>query len=197
MATGNRRVPRTYIPIAGEVRGVRTGLEPLNTVQSAAKLDQARAKLLQTPQAVSLPPHLFIPAGSQSIDIRKVVNLAAGSVDYELFRFTAPEGAVTKFISYGIFNDGLLGVDFNFKPLVDGSRVFPYHGDPSDNYRIYLGLGPDLSEVSMIKCQLGLLPGQTIVWYLSNTSAVDVAMGVRMAGYFDTSEQITTPRFGG
>jgi hypothetical protein len=146
---------------------------------------------------VNFPRHLFIPEGAQSLDFRRVVNLPSPNTDYELFRFVAPPGAVTRFISYGVFNDGSNGADFNFKPLVDGSRIFPYHGDPSDNFKIYLGLGPDLSNTSLIPCQLYLQPGQVLQWLVTNTCGVDTSMGVRMVGYFDTAQQRVTGRFGG
>jgi len=146
---------------------------------------------------VSFPDHLFLPEGAQSLDFRRVVNLPTGSTDYELFRFQAPPGVVTHFLSYGIFNDGDNGANFNFRPLVDGNRVFPFHGDPSQNFKIYLGLGPDLSNTSMIPCQLTLAPGQILQWLVTNTSGVDTSMGVRMAGYYDASKMRETARFGG
>lgn len=160
---------------------------------TAAKAAQAAAK--RTP--VEFPPHLFIPDGAQSLDFRRVANIPSPTTNYELFKFVAPPGAVTRFISYGIFNDGLIASDYNFLPLVDGSRIFPYHGDPSDNFRIYLGLGPDLSNTSMIPCQLYLQPGQVLQWLVTNTSGVDCSLGVRMAGYFDTAQRRVTGRFGG
>jgi hypothetical protein len=165
------------------------------TTDAQAKSAAAAGKA--SPQAISLPPHLFIPEGMQSLDLRKVVNLPTASVDFELYRFQCPPGMVARFIAYGVFNDGDNGVNYEFKPLVDGSRVFPYHGDPALNYKIYLGLGPDLSNTAMIPCQLVLQPGQVLQWLLTNTSGVDASMGTRMIGYFDTSQRRTTPRFGG
>lgn len=162
--------------------------------------DKAAARQMMNPPKstkVEFPDHLFIPKGAQSLDFRRVVNLPTGSTDYELFRFTAPPGSVTHFLGYGVFNDGDNGVNFNFRPLVDGSRVFPYHGDPSQNFKIYLGLGPDLSNATIIPCQLTLAPGQTLQWLITNTSGVDASMGVRMIGYFDTSQRRETARFGG
>lgn len=149
------------------------------------------------PVKIEFPNHLYIPEGAQSLDFRKVVNLPAGSVDFELFSFTAPPGAVTRFLSYGVFNDGNDGADYEFKPLLDGRRIFGFHGDPALNFKIYLGLAPDLSEIAMIPCQLYIQPGQTVKWLLTNTSAVDTSMGVRMTGYFDSSQQRVTGRFGG
>lgn len=149
---------------------------------------------------VELPRHLFIPAQAVSIDIRRVCNVSPGSLITDpanvLIRYTAPPGAITRFISYGVFCDGELSADFAFEPKVDGSRVFPYHGDPSQDYRINLGLGPDLSNSSLIQCNLALTPGQTLTWSVENLSTVKTVMGVRMVGYFDSSSQSVAPRFG-
>lgn len=151
-------------------------------------------------QLVELPRHLFIPAQAVSIDIRRVCQVSPGSVISDpaniILRFTAPPGAITRFISYGVFCDGEFSADFAFEPRVDGSRVFPYHGDPSQDYRINLGLGPDLSNSSLIQCNLALTPGQTVTWAVENLSTVKTVMGVRMVGYFDASGQSVSPRFG-
>lgn len=151
-------------------------------------------------QLVELPRHLFIPANAVSIDIRRVCQVSPGSTLSDpaniIIRFTAPPGAITRFISYGVFCDGELSSDFAFEPRVDGSRVFPYHGDPSQDYRINLGLGPDLSNSSLIQCNLALTPGQTVTWSVENLSTVKTVMGVRMVGYFDASGQSVSPRFG-
>lgn len=165
-------------------------------METTDKPIQASNAAVPRPTQVAFPPHLFIPQNAESIDIRKVMNIPAATSDYEILSFTAPEGAVTRFIQYGVFNDGLLAADYRFLPVIDGSRIFRYHGDPTDNYRIALGLGPDLSETAMIGCQLMLYPGQTVKWLVTNSSAVDTAMGVRMKGYLDTSQRLVPTRFG-
>jgi hypothetical protein len=167
-----------------------------NAMQTTDKPQQAGSSAVAKPQKVSFPPHLFIPDGAESIDIRRVVDVPAATVNAEIFSFTAPRGAVTRFIQYGIFNDGALASNYNFLPLVEDSRAFRYHGDPTDNYRIYLGLGPDLSNTSMINCQMVLQPDQTIRWFVTNSSGVNTAMGVRMVGYLDTSQRVVPARFG-
>ena len=45
---------------------------------------------------VRFPKHLFIPEGAESVDLRRVVNLPDGNVDYELFSFTAPQAKTEK-----------------------------------------------------------------------------------------------------
>ena len=145
---------------------------------------------------IELPRHLFIPDGAESIDIRRVMNVPSPTTDYLLYRFVAPPGSYTKFISYGVYNDGDAAVNYQFKPEVNGNRIFRYHGDPQANYKIDLGLAPDLSNNSLIGCQLTLNPGDILEWLITNTSGVDTSMGVRMVGYFDTQAIRSAERFG-
>jgi len=154
----------------------------------------AQQKRFRTP--IDLPYHLFIPEGAESIDARRVANIPSPTTDLELFRYVAPPGAVTRFIAYGVYNDGDNAAFYRFLPLLDGSRIFRYHGDPLNNFEIDLGVAPDLSENSMIGCQLVLQPGQVLRWLVTNTSGVDTSMGVRMKGYFDTQQKRQTPMFG-
>lgn len=176
------------MPTANPEQAVGGNLDVFGAMATTERPEIVKEHQQQKVIPIDLPRHLYIPEGAQSLDFRKVMNIIPATVDYELFSFTAPPGAATRFISYGIFNDGDAGANYNFRPLVSGSRVFPYHGDPSDNFRIYLGLGPDLSNSALIPCQLMLQPGQTIRWLVTNTSAVDTSMGVRMVGYLDTTQ---------
>lgn len=148
------------------------------------------------PIAVAFPPHLFIPDGAQSLDLRTLANVPP-STTIDLLTFTAPKGGFVQFISYGIFFDALMFDLINLVPLVDGLRVFPYHGNPDRKYKIGLGTGSDLSNVNLISCQLTLQPGQELVWKFTNNDVVDVAAGVRMSGYFDQSTIRKAGRFGG
>ncbi|MEO5348879.1 MAG: hypothetical protein H7836_04460 [Magnetococcus sp. YQC-3] len=186
---------RFAMPTANSDQPSSDNTKVFEAMQTTDKPQQSGPAARVPPTKVSFPPHLYIPEGAESIDLRKVVSVPIATVDAELFSFTAPPGAVVRFIKYGVFNDGLLASDYQFKPLLAGSRVFRYHGDPTDNYRIALGLGPDLSESSMIPCQIVLQPNQTFQWLVTNNSAVATAMGVRMVGYLDTSLMNVTPRF--
>ena len=191
---GNFEVKQTNL--SDPSQGGQHSLDAMVTAASEGqiKIDQAMAA---KKTEVVFPRHLYIPEGAESVDLRRVVSIPTGNVDYELFSFTAPPGSQVRFISYGIYNDGDNGANYDYRPLVDGSRVFRYHGDPTQNFKIYLGLGPDLSNTSMIPCQLTLQPGQTIKWLITNTSGVDTSMGVRMMGYLDTSNIRVQGRFGG
>jgi hypothetical protein len=155
------------------------------------------ARINPKPTAVELPHHLYIPANVQNLDLRKLATVSNGTNKEEFFRFKCPPGATTRFISYAIYNDGDLAGNYKFEPEVSGARVFPYHGDPTDNFRLALGLAPDLGNNSLVPCQLTLMPEQEIIWYVTNLSGVATDMGIRMVGYFDTTQRLVTPRFGG
>ena len=154
-------------------------LDVFNAVAITDNSEQKKAiqQMKRESTLVDLPRHLFIPEGAASIDFRRLATIGAASVKQLLMRFTAPPGSVTRFISYGIFNDGLSAADYEFLPLVDGARVFPYHGDPMDNYKISLGLSPDLSNAALIPCQLTLIPNQVLELYLKNNISVNNDMG--------------------
>ncbi len=177
--------------------GASGPFEAMKTQDKADNAAQASRRNMTPPVRVEFPSHLYIPEGAQNIDLRRLATIPAATVNDVIMRFKCPAGAITRFIGYAIFNDGALASDFSFLPNVDGARVFPYHGDPLDNYRISLGLAPDFGSNSVIPCQLALMPEQEIVWYVSNASAVAVDMGVRMIGYFDSTQRLTTPSFGG
>ena len=143
-------------------------------------------------------PDLFVPAGAQSLDIRVAADIAAGTVTpTSIMSFTCPIGAMTHFLAYAVFSDGTLAANQEFIPRANGSRAFPYQGDPNDNFKINLGLAPDLSNNSLIECQLTLNPGETIEWFVKNLNAVDVAMGVRMRGYVDYEQKRINARSNG
>jgi hypothetical protein len=172
----------------------------LNAAQGMSSQEQvAKAEgALALPTRVDLPRHLYIPQGAESIDLRTVYNVPSPTIDFKILEFIAPQGAVTRFINYAIFNDGDAEINYNFKPFVNGNRVLRYHGHPlaDGSYKLALGLAPDLSQNSLVGCQLTLNPGDVLQWLITNASGVDTAMGVRMVGYFDTQSIRVTPKFG-
>lgn len=146
------------------------------------------------PLGVSLPPHLFIPADAQSIDISELASVPPATT-VTLLRFRGLKGGFTNFIGYTIFNDALMLSLINLVPTVNGARVLPLHGNPQLNYKMGLGVGPDLSV--LIPCQLYLQPGDVLEWTFTNNDVVDVAAGVRMSGYFSQDIVRKAGRFGG
>jgi hypothetical protein len=154
---------------------------------------------------VEFPRHLFAPEKAIGIDIRRACIVPAGtSVDELLMRFVCPQGSVARFISYALYSDALFFNDIEFIPRVNGSRVFPYHGTPVDipgsdqqYFKMALGLGPNLSNANLIGGELTLQPGQVIEWYCKNIATVDTVLGVRMVGYFDAAQGVSSSAFGG
>lgn len=174
------------------VKSVLETSHPLAAKQAATAAAGTQPK--RTP--VEFPPHLFIPEGAESIDMRRVIDCDPATTNQLLIDFTAPQGAVTKFIGYAVYNDGLLFQNYEFLPEIDSMRILRYHGNPAFNFKIGLGLAPDLSNISIIPCQISMMPNQRLTWKITNTSAVVTKMGVRMIGYFDTQQKTTTTKFG-
>lgn len=153
---------------------------------------------------VSFPRHLYTPEGCQSLDIRRVETIAPATLNQLILEVRCPESSIINFLGYCIFNDGEDADFYNFSPLVNEKRVFPYHGDPltiagvyKEPYRIYMGLAPDFGAEAVIPCQLALQPGDKIQWFVRNTSLVATDMGVRMIGYIDKTQTRINNRFGG
>lgn len=172
--------------------------EPFAASAVASSKDQQRRQEISNidPQAVTLPPHLFIPADAQSVDIRRLANVPPAAT-VTLLRFVGRKGTFTKFINYSVFFDALLFSLIDLVPTVNGVRVFPFHGDPQSNFKIGLGTGTDLSNANLIPCQLDLQPNDVLEWTFTNNDTVDVAAGVRMVGYVDQSTVRKIGRFGG
>jgi hypothetical protein len=149
-------------------------------------------------------PFINIPQSGQSLDIRRVVEASAGTIDALLIKFSPPPGAEAIITAYGVYSDAQFAIDTEFVPLLNGTRVFPYHGTPRDvnnpqllPYKISLGLGPDLSNESMIECNLRIQEGQTFEWYISNTSTVAQVLGVRFKGYLRSISKAQNYKIGG
>lgn len=160
------------------------------------------AKLRQTGDAtpVDLPNHLFAPHGAQTIDWRRA-KIIDPATTFDLIDVRPLDrgitGAVVRFTHYAVYTDGLDASLVSFLPLVNGVRVYGQHGDPMNNLKISLGLAPDLSDNSLIVGTLNLKPEDRIIWRVTNSSVVPVAMGVRMVGYIDYQQPQVTQRFGG
>lgn len=149
-------------------------------------------------------PFINIPASGQSLDIRRVVAASAGTVNALLINFQPPPGMEAIITAYGVYSDAQFAAQTEFVPLLNGRRVFPYHGTPTDinnpqilPYRISLGLGPDLSNESMIECNLRIQENQRFEWYISNTSTVEQVLGVRFKGYLRSISKAQNYKIGG
>ena len=133
-----------------------------------------------------------------------MVDASAGTTSAMLINFQPPRGMEAIITAYGIYTDAALAVDTEFVPLLNGTRVFPYHGTPTDinnpnkiPYRISLGLGPDLSNESMIECNLRIQDTQTFQWFITNSSALSQVMGVRFKGFLRSIGKAQNYKIGG
>jgi hypothetical protein len=133
-----------------------------------------------------------------------VVDASAGTTSAMLINFQPPKGMEAIITAYGVYSDAALAIDTEFVPLLNGTRVFPYHGTPTDinnpnkiPYRISLGLGPDLSNESMIECNLRILENQTLQWFITNSSALSQVMGVRFKGFLRSIGKAQNYKIGG
>lgn len=149
-------------------------------------------------------PFINIPAAGQSLDIRRVVAASPATINALLINFQPPPGMEAIITAYGVYSDAQFAAQTEFVPLLNGRRVFPYHGTPTDinnpqalPYRISLGLGPDLSNESMIECNLRILETQRFEWYISNTSLVEQVLGVRFKGYLRSIGKAQNYKIGG
>jgi len=149
-------------------------------------------------------PFQNIPKNGESFDIRRLSDTLSGTTDELFLNFAPPKGFEAIITGYGIFSDAQFATQTEFIPRVNGSRVFPYHGTPTDltnprklPYRISLGLGPDLTDESLIECSLRVKETDTFTWNLTNSSILTQAMGVRFKGYLRTVNEMHDYKIGG
>lgn len=165
-----------------------------NPIAGAEDLQKRQDISYQQPTSVSLPPNLYIPVDAQSIDISELANVPPATT-VTLLSFKGRKGSMVRFIGYSIFNDALMLDLITLVPKVNGVRVFPLHGNPQFNFKMGLGLGPDMSV--LVPATLDLQPNDLLTWEFTNNDVVDVAAGVRMSGYLDQSTIRKPGRFGG
>jgi hypothetical protein len=149
----------------------------------------------ENPMPTLLPRHLYAPEGARTVNFQKVVSVPAGG-NVPLFSFTCLPGSTLVLFSYGLFSDAPKLSNIQWNPTVDGSRVLEYHGDPANNFFITEATGSGLSNTDLVPCQLLMEPGQKIAWSAQNNTLGAVQMGVRMIGYIDMSQRLTSSKFG-
>lgn len=161
--------------------------------QLGRELKEIRKEGLKVRQ---FPQNMYLPEGAKSIDMRNLFTVDPGATE-TLIDYTPSSGGVAVITHFGIFNDGLLASDFDFFPTVNGNRIYPFHGDPLENFRLYLGTAPDLSNDSLHHAPITLQPGQRLLWRVQNRAAVPTDMGVRVVGYFTRIQDRKQVPFGG
>jgi hypothetical protein len=141
---------------------------------------------------IELPAHLFIPEGASSLDPRAMGLIPVGTEKEVLLEYRVPKGMQARIIAYGIFNDGLNEEDAQFYPEINGVRTLKNHGrpvykgdpqNPNVEYIMSLGLAPDLSNVSLIKCNIFMKENDVFIFKVTNRALVETKMGARLVGY--------------
>lgn len=167
----------------------------INPLMAIQKLGESILNALANRIKIVFPENYYPPVGSETVDFRALESVAAG-IEFELFKFTCPEGMTFRFSKYALFTDILLAVDVDFIPLIDGNRILRYHGDPNFNFKMNLAIGPDLSDNCCIPCDFELRSGQTLSMVVKNNSATPSPVGARFFGYKVNQNSVTRP-FGG
>jgi hypothetical protein len=179
------------------------GIHPLQVFNKTistgkgSKESTIRAKDEVKPIPVQFPLNLYTPDGAQDVDLRRVC-IAEPLTTAMLWSYSSPQGAMTRFTHYAVFTDAQFADEIEFIPRINGNRILQYHGDPID-FKIKLGLGPDLGEDKLIQCNITLKPGETLTWTVEyKNTEVNTSVGVRMKGYIDRTQIIKSDiRFGG
>jgi len=172
-------------------------VSPFQPVTPASREETTLLKQkYDNPTIVAPARHLGAPEGAETVDPRKL-DLTVPGDDYILWSFQCPAGATTVFYRYVLFTDAVDASTIEFIPTIDGRRILGRHGDPTDNLKLNLAVGIDLAEESSIPCQVFMQPGQIVRWRVINNAPNPVSMGVRMIGYLDYGQRLTSSKLGG
>lgn len=131
---------------------------------------------------VKIPENIVNPEGSKTVDISRLQTIASGATE-TILKITAKKSETFRFIRYGFFNNKVLASEVEFFPTINGTRILESHGDPMQEFKLYLSLGDNLAESNLIFCDITLLPGQTLEWKAKNSGGAIGEFGVRMRGY--------------
>lgn len=132
----------------------------------------------------------ILPNGVESVDLKVLCEINENTENFEIFSLKAKDNEKFVFTHYAIFTDAEDADTVNFVPSIEGSRILKYHGNPNKKFKLELGLGPDMSNSSLIECNEVLTSGQKLVWKVSNlNSTIKVPMGIRMVGYIDKTSK--------
>lgn len=171
-----------------------------NPFDAVIPMDRAQAhsqKERYDNPTVTVPArHLAAPEGAETVDIRRL-SLTIPGDNFNIIEFTCPQGATTVFYKYVLFTDAVVASTILFEPTLDNKRILAYHGDPQNNYVINLAVGIDLADQSSIPCQIFMYPGQVLRWRVENNATNPLSMGVRMIGYLDYGQRLTSSKLGG
>lgn len=144
---------------------------------------------LMSPFEIELPRHQYIPKNAESLDIRKLCEIATSTKEGDFITLEAKGSQEIIVTQYATYTDAELADDVEFFFDLNGNRQLRYHGTPDDptkpkRYAIDLGLAPDLSNNALINCYIVIKPTQKLTIKVSNNSdTFERPMGVRLVGY--------------
>jgi len=150
------------------------------------------------PVPVLQPRHLEAPEGAKTINLLKIVSVAAGAT-VNLYSFTCKPGSTVVFYTYELITESVQAsgvVEWFAK--IDGRKLFHFHGDPTSNFRLLDAttiLNVGFSETP-VKCQVLMEPGQILTWEVKNNSGGALLIGARMSGYLDMNQRLSDAKFG-
>lgn len=147
----------------------------LNTLRSLINIFNGEIR-------IKIPENIVNPEGSKTVDISRLQTIASGATE-TILRLEAKKGETYRFIRYGFFNNKVLASEVEFFPTLDGVRILEYHGDPIQDFKLYLSLGDNLAESNLIFCDIVVSPGQVLEWKAKNNAGAEGEFGVRMRGY--------------
>lgn len=182
-------------PIGSSKRGSGGGSSGGGITQFDTQSNAMSRAIKET--TIKLPINHFTPEDGTTFDFRKLAIVSTGTINGELFSFEVPKGYNMLWTHYALFNDALLATDTEFIPTINRNKVLKFHGDPSDNFRLHLGANAFMDDDSLYEANIAMRPSHIIRWGVTNTSGVDVVMGVRMKGVIDNSGKTLGKRFGG
>jgi hypothetical protein len=133
----------------------------------------------------------------QSVDLRRQVSVASGVGKVLLLEFTPRTDAIFYQQAYAVFADTVNLFDVDFVPVVSGVRVFPYHGDPQNRFRINRQSSTQLNNLALVNAPLKVQPLKVYQWFAINNTGGDVDMSVRIVGFVQSVKMRDKPRMNG
>jgi hypothetical protein len=159
-----------------------------------------KSQALEVP--VSLPNHLYIPDGAESIDIAQICEVAkstgATEEPFKMITLAPEKGEEYYLLNYGLYTDAELGSDIEFYLKINGKKALRLHGRPDSatdptKYTLDYGLSPDLSNNGLKNCQIILTPNDVFtVEAINRNEDLAIPMGVRLVGYVLNSNAKST-----
>lgn len=170
---------------------------PQAFMNRASPPDSRRKDIEEAPYPIILPLNYAVPDGAESINFWSVLTTydLPENRGFPIITFEAPSAGITRILFYALYSSVPVGDRrVTFIPEKDGTRCYPYHGDPKDG-NVILSTGSNVDSVgtdSLVYAPLTLLPKQRLTWKVLVRAGVppaplppDSLAGVRIVGYVD------------